>query len=176
MMENAEIRQLINGPEAFTPDSGYLLGPSPEVSKCTQTVHYRQHPKNAEGTFLTGVYLFTGGGGGRRYPSPSDNIPTGPRSFLGDIPAISREVGVPPIQERMGYLPISRGWGYPLSRRGWGTLPVQNRMGYPPSRKGWGNPLSRKGWGTPHPGEHGILPPSKMVPSHPAEDGVPLTL
>ena len=32
MMENAEIRQLINGPEAFTPDSSYLLGPAPEVS------------------------------------------------------------------------------------------------------------------------------------------------
>lgn len=30
-MENAQIRQMINGPESFTPDSRYLLGEVPEV-------------------------------------------------------------------------------------------------------------------------------------------------
>ena len=31
-MEKAEIRQMINGPESFTPDGRYLLGEVPEVS------------------------------------------------------------------------------------------------------------------------------------------------
>lgn len=30
-LANAEIRQMINGPESFTPDSRYLLGEVPEV-------------------------------------------------------------------------------------------------------------------------------------------------
>lgn len=30
-MEKAEIRQMINGPESFTPDGRYLLGEVPEV-------------------------------------------------------------------------------------------------------------------------------------------------
>ncbi len=30
-LANAEIRQMINGPESFTPDSKYLLGEVPEV-------------------------------------------------------------------------------------------------------------------------------------------------
>ena len=31
LMENAEIRSMINGPESFTPDGRYLLGEVPEV-------------------------------------------------------------------------------------------------------------------------------------------------
>ena len=31
LMEKAEIRSMINGPESFTPDSRYLLGEVPEV-------------------------------------------------------------------------------------------------------------------------------------------------
>jgi len=31
LMERAEIRSMINGPESFTPDSRYLLGEVPEV-------------------------------------------------------------------------------------------------------------------------------------------------
>ena len=31
ILENAEVRQMINGPDGYTPDSHYLLGPSPEV-------------------------------------------------------------------------------------------------------------------------------------------------
>ena len=30
-LADAEIRQMINGPESFTPDSRYLLGEVPEV-------------------------------------------------------------------------------------------------------------------------------------------------
>ena len=30
-MEDAEVRQLINGPETFTPDSSWLLGETAEV-------------------------------------------------------------------------------------------------------------------------------------------------
>ena len=30
-MENAEIRQMINGPESFTPDMHSIIGESPEV-------------------------------------------------------------------------------------------------------------------------------------------------
>lgn len=30
-IENAEIRQMVNGPESFTPDGHYLLGSAPEV-------------------------------------------------------------------------------------------------------------------------------------------------
>ena len=30
-LEHAEVRQLVNGPDGYTPDSHYLLGPSPEV-------------------------------------------------------------------------------------------------------------------------------------------------
>ena len=30
-MENAEIRQMVNGPESFTPDGHYLLGSVTEV-------------------------------------------------------------------------------------------------------------------------------------------------
>ena len=32
-MEKAEIRQLINGPESFTPDGRAILGEAPGVSK-----------------------------------------------------------------------------------------------------------------------------------------------
>ena len=31
LIEKAEIRSMINGPESFTPDSRYLLGEVPEV-------------------------------------------------------------------------------------------------------------------------------------------------
>lgn len=31
-MEKAEIRQMINGPESFTPDAHAILGEAPEVS------------------------------------------------------------------------------------------------------------------------------------------------
>ena len=31
MLEHAEIREMINGPESFTPDSAQLLGPVPQV-------------------------------------------------------------------------------------------------------------------------------------------------
>ena len=31
-LNNAEIRQMINGPESFTPDMSFCLGPVPEVS------------------------------------------------------------------------------------------------------------------------------------------------
>ena len=34
-MENAEIRQMINGPESFTPDLHAVLGEAPEVSQCS---------------------------------------------------------------------------------------------------------------------------------------------
>ena len=33
-MEKAEIRQMINGPESFTPDMHAVLGEVPEVSYC----------------------------------------------------------------------------------------------------------------------------------------------
>ncbi|KAK7505724.1 hypothetical protein BaRGS_00002995 [Batillaria attramentaria] len=33
LMENAEVRQLLNGPESFTPDSQWLLGESPEIGR-----------------------------------------------------------------------------------------------------------------------------------------------
>ena len=32
VIEKAEIRSMINGPESFTPDGRYLLGEVPEVS------------------------------------------------------------------------------------------------------------------------------------------------
>ena len=47
MMENAEIRQLINGPEAFTPDSGYLFGPAPEVSGFSAQTEQRKGRNNS---------------------------------------------------------------------------------------------------------------------------------
>ena len=31
MLEHAEIRQMINGPESFTPDASYILGPDSQV-------------------------------------------------------------------------------------------------------------------------------------------------
>ena len=31
-MQNAQVKQLINGPESFTPDGRYILGEAPEVS------------------------------------------------------------------------------------------------------------------------------------------------
>ena len=38
-MEKAEIRQMINGPESFTPDMHALLGEAPEVSHYCSTYH-----------------------------------------------------------------------------------------------------------------------------------------
>ena len=32
-LENAEIRQFVNGPESFTPDEKFLFGEVPEVTK-----------------------------------------------------------------------------------------------------------------------------------------------
>ena len=34
-VEKAEIRQMINGPESFTPDARAILGEAPEVSSCS---------------------------------------------------------------------------------------------------------------------------------------------
>ena len=31
VMEKAEVKQMINGPESFTPDGKYILGEAPEV-------------------------------------------------------------------------------------------------------------------------------------------------
>ena len=41
-MENAEIRQMINGPESFTPDLHAVMGEAPEVS-CIPHVKYMFH-------------------------------------------------------------------------------------------------------------------------------------
>lgn len=37
-MEKAEIRQMINGPESFTPDMHAVLGEAPGVSPCTRII------------------------------------------------------------------------------------------------------------------------------------------
>ena len=34
IMADAEIRQMVNGPESFTPDTHYLVGEAPEVCVC----------------------------------------------------------------------------------------------------------------------------------------------
>lgn len=31
-LENAEVRQLLNGPESFTPDGKFIIGEAPEVN------------------------------------------------------------------------------------------------------------------------------------------------
>ena len=35
-METAEIRQMVNGPESFTPDGHYIMGEAPEVRFCQE--------------------------------------------------------------------------------------------------------------------------------------------
>ncbi len=56
-LETAEVRMLLNGPESFTPDGGFLLGPAPEV----------------DGLFLgcgmNSVGVATGGGAGKALAS-----------------------------------------------------------------------------------------------------------
>ena len=40
-LEEAEIRQMVNGPESFTPDAHPILGEAPEVVRlCPYLVHY----------------------------------------------------------------------------------------------------------------------------------------
>ncbi len=38
IMEDAEIRQMVNGPESFTPDMHSMLGEAPNVSSCLSTL------------------------------------------------------------------------------------------------------------------------------------------
>ena len=35
LLGEAEVRQLTNGPESFTPDGKCILGEAPEVNKCS---------------------------------------------------------------------------------------------------------------------------------------------
>jgi len=42
-LEKAEIRQMVNGPEAFTADAHSIVGEAPEVSK--STLSYCQPPE-----------------------------------------------------------------------------------------------------------------------------------
>lgn len=42
LIEKAEIRSMINGPESFTPDSRYLLGEVPEVGLNLAAMYRRQ--------------------------------------------------------------------------------------------------------------------------------------
>lgn len=51
-MEHAEIRQMINGPEGFTPDLHAVIGEAPQVglSGCPSTHHLHTH------TLLTPPY------------------------------------------------------------------------------------------------------------------------
>lgn len=37
IMEQAQVQQLINGPESFTPDGKCIMGEAPEVSGCKYT-------------------------------------------------------------------------------------------------------------------------------------------
>ena len=39
MIQKAEMKQLVNGPESFTPDGKYILGEAPEVSQQVSFLH-----------------------------------------------------------------------------------------------------------------------------------------
>ncbi len=52
-LETAEVRMLLNGPESFTPDGSFLLGPAPEV----EGLYY--------GCGMNSVGVATGGGAGK---------------------------------------------------------------------------------------------------------------
>lgn len=56
-LENAEVRMLLNGPESFTPDGSFLLGPAPEVDGLYL------------GCGMNSVGVATGGGAGKALAS-----------------------------------------------------------------------------------------------------------
>lgn len=49
-LEEAEIRQMINGPESFTPDGKAIVGEAPEVSRISAIDHAQVHKGHTQYT------------------------------------------------------------------------------------------------------------------------------